>query len=104
MWIQGVGSKTTSNARGYAITVHPYMCMLRTDYPTKMEIEVPSPGHDAEAHGRAGTRLRMAATGRSAAISTSRTPPLDIKIAKANEKHAGFLPEERAYVDKWLDE
>ena len=30
--------------------------------------------------------------------------PLDIKNAKANEKHAGFLPEERAYVDKWLDE
>ncbi|TPF94651.1 exodeoxyribonuclease III [Bifidobacterium sp. UTBIF-78] len=30
--------------------------------------------------------------------------PLDIKNAKANEKHAGFLPEERAYVDRWLDE
>ncbi len=30
--------------------------------------------------------------------------PLDIKNAKANEKHAGFLPEERAYVDKWLGE
>ncbi|KAB7787911.1 exodeoxyribonuclease III [Bifidobacterium cebidarum] len=30
--------------------------------------------------------------------------PLDIKNAKANEKHAGFLPEERAYVDKWLNE
>ena len=28
--------------------------------------------------------------------------PLDIKNAKANEKHAGFLPEERAYVDRWL--
>lgn len=30
--------------------------------------------------------------------------PLDIKNAKANETHAGFLPEERAYVDKWLGE
>lgn len=30
--------------------------------------------------------------------------PLDIKNAKANEKHAGFLPEERAYVDRWLGE
>ena len=30
--------------------------------------------------------------------------PLDIKNAKANEKHAGFLPEERAYVDQWLGE
>lgn len=30
--------------------------------------------------------------------------PLDIKNAKANEKHAGFLPAERAYVDRWLGE
>ena len=30
--------------------------------------------------------------------------PLDIKNAKANEKHAGFLPAERAYVDRWLQE
>ncbi|WP_300768487.1 exodeoxyribonuclease III [uncultured Bifidobacterium sp.] len=28
--------------------------------------------------------------------------PLDIKNAKANEKHAGFLPEERRYVDSWI--
>ena len=30
--------------------------------------------------------------------------PLDIKTAKANIKHAGFLPAERAYVDRWLGE
>ncbi|WP_055426533.1 exodeoxyribonuclease III [Bifidobacterium aesculapii] len=30
--------------------------------------------------------------------------PLDIKNAKGNVKHAGFLPEERAYVDRWLGE
>ena len=30
--------------------------------------------------------------------------PLDIRNAKANVKHAGFLPDERAYVDRWLDE
>ncbi len=30
--------------------------------------------------------------------------PLDIKNAKANEKSAGFLPEERAYIDRWIDE
>lgn len=30
--------------------------------------------------------------------------PLDIKNAKANEKSSGFLPAERAYVDRWLDE
>lgn len=28
----------------------------------------------------------------------------DIKNAAANETHSGFLPEERAYVDKWLGE
>lgn len=28
--------------------------------------------------------------------------PQDIKNAKANETHAGFLPQERAYVDQWL--
>ncbi|MBT1180403.1 endonuclease/exonuclease/phosphatase family protein [Bifidobacterium sp. CP2] len=30
--------------------------------------------------------------------------PLDIRNAKANEKHAGFMPAERAYVDRWLGE
>lgn len=30
--------------------------------------------------------------------------PLDIKNAKGNVKHSGFLPEERAYVDKWLND
>jgi exodeoxyribonuclease-3 len=30
--------------------------------------------------------------------------PLDIKNAKANIKHAGFMPEERAFIDKWLNE
>ncbi|MFR0565239.1 exodeoxyribonuclease III [Bifidobacterium porcinum] len=29
---------------------------------------------------------------------------LDIKNAKANVTHSGFLPEERAYIDKWLGE
>ena len=40
----------------------------------------------------------------SAVISTSRTRRSTSKNAKANETHAGFLPEERAYVDKWLGE
>ncbi|KAB8289901.1 exodeoxyribonuclease III [Bifidobacterium avesanii] len=30
--------------------------------------------------------------------------PLDIKNAKGNVKHAGFLPAERAYVDRWIDD
>ena len=50
-------------------------------------------------------KRRTAASRRyCAAISTFAHTPLDIKNAKANEKHAGFLPEERAYVDKWLGE
>ncbi|KFI73140.1 putative exodeoxyribonuclease III [Bifidobacterium minimum] len=28
--------------------------------------------------------------------------PLDIKNAKANETHSGFLPQERRYVDRWI--
>ena len=30
--------------------------------------------------------------------------PIDIKNAKSNEKNSGFLPQERAYIDRWLDE
>lgn len=30
--------------------------------------------------------------------------PIDIKNAKSNEKSSGFLPEERVYIDKWLNE
>ena len=30
--------------------------------------------------------------------------PLDIKNAKANVKHARFMPAARAYIDKWLNE
>ncbi|MCH3974950.1 MAG: exodeoxyribonuclease III [Bifidobacterium tibiigranuli] len=30
--------------------------------------------------------------------------PLDIKNAKANLTHSGFMPSERVYIDKWLDE
>jgi exodeoxyribonuclease-3 len=30
--------------------------------------------------------------------------PLDIKNAKANIKHSGFMPEERVYIDKWLND
>ncbi|MFT8703902.1 exodeoxyribonuclease III [Bifidobacterium aquikefiricola] len=30
--------------------------------------------------------------------------PIDIKNAKANVTHAGFMPSERAYIDTWLDD
>ena len=71
-----------------------------------MEAEVPFPRHHA---GSAWDALRDEAAhgGKQAVLcgdfNIAHTP-LDIKNAKANEKHAGFLPEERAYVDKWLDE
>jgi exodeoxyribonuclease-3 len=29
--------------------------------------------------------------------------PIDLKNAKANEKNSGFLPEERAWIDKFID-
>lgn len=29
---------------------------------------------------------------------------IDIKNAKANVKHAGFMPSERAYIDRWIDD
>ena len=29
--------------------------------------------------------------------------PIDIKNAKSNETHSGFLPIEREYLDKWID-
>ncbi|KFI93423.1 exodeoxyribonuclease [Bifidobacterium saguini DSM 23967] len=92
--------------QGYIITVVcVYVHAGNTDDPLKMEQKyrfldtmLPRLGElrDEAAHG-----------GRQAVLcgdfNIAHTP-LDIKNAKANEKHAGFLPEERAYVDKWLNE
>ena len=104
---------------GYAITVASvYVHAGNTDYPTKMEQKYRF--LDTMLKRMGALRDEAAHGGKQAVLcgdfNIAHTP-LDIKnakadfkaeliamAAKANEKHAGFLPEERAYVDKWLDE
>lgn len=91
---------------GYAITVASvYVHAGNTDDPTKMEQKYRF--LDTMLKRMGALRDEAAHGGKQAVLcgdfNIAHTP-LDIKIAKANEKHAGFLPEERAYVDKWLDE
>lgn len=91
---------------GYAITVASvYVHAGNTDYPTKMEQKYRF--LDTMLKRMGALRDEAAHGGKQAVLcgdfNIAHTP-LDIKNDKANEKHAGFLPEERAYVDKWLDE
>ena len=91
---------------GYAITVASvYVHAGNTDDPTKMEQKYRF--LDTMLKRMGALRDEAAHGGKQAVLcgdfNIAHTP-LDIKNAKANEKHAGFLPEERAYVDKWLDE
>ena len=91
---------------GYTITVSSvYIHAGNTDDPTKMEQKYRF--LDTMLKRMGALRDEAAHGGKQAVLcgdfNIAHTP-LDIKNAKANEKHAGFLPEERAYVDKWLDE
>lgn len=91
---------------GYTITVASvYVHAGNTDDPTKMEQKYRF--LDTMLKRMGALRDEAAHGGKQAVLcgdfNIAHTP-LDIKNAKANEKHAGFLPEERAYVDKWLDE
>ena len=91
---------------GYTITVTSvYIHAGNTDDPTKMEQKYRF--LDTMLARMGALRDEAAHGGKQAVLcgdfNIAHTP-LDIKNAKANEKHAGFLPEERAYVDKWLDE
>ena len=91
---------------GYTITVASvYIHAGNTDDPTKMEQKYRF--LDTMLKRMGALRDEAAHGGKQAVLcgdfNIAHTP-LDIKNAKANEKHAGFLPEERAYVDKWLDE
>ena len=91
---------------GYTITVASvYIHAGNTDDPTKMEQKYRF--LDTMLARMGALRDEAAHGGKQAVLcgdfNIAHTP-LDIKNAKANEKHAGFLPEERAYVDKWLDE
>ena len=84
---------------GYAITVASvYVHAGNTDYPTKMEQKYRF--LDTMLKRMGALRDEAAHGGKQAVLcgdfNIAHTP-LDIKNAKANEKHAGFLPEERAY-------
>ncbi|MBT1175505.1 exodeoxyribonuclease III [Bifidobacterium sp. LC6] len=92
--------------QGYVITVVcVYVHAGNTDDPLKMEQKyrfldamLPRLGEIRDEAARGGKQAVLCGD-----FNIAHTP-LDIKNAKANEKHAGFLPEERAYVDKWLNE
>ncbi|MBT1171575.1 exodeoxyribonuclease III [Bifidobacterium sp. SO4] len=92
--------------QGYVITVAcVYVHAGNTDDPLKMEQKYRFLDTMLVRMGQ--LRDEAAHGGRQAVLcgdfNIAHTP-LDIRNAKANEKHAGFLPEERAYVDRWLDE
>ena len=83
--------------QGYVITVVcVYVHAGNTDDPEKMKQKYRFLDTMLAAHG--GKQAVLCGD-----FNIAHTP-LDIKNAKANETHAGFLPEERAYVDKWLGE
>jgi exodeoxyribonuclease-3 len=92
--------------QGYTITVAcVYMHAGKADDPTKMSQKY---RFLDTMLGRLGQLRDEAAQGGRQAVlcgdfNIAHTPK-DIKNAKANEKSSGFLPEERAYVDKWLDD
>ncbi|MBW3087334.1 endonuclease/exonuclease/phosphatase family protein [Bifidobacterium sp. 82T24] len=91
---------------GYAITVCcVYVHAGNADDETKMAQKYRFLDHMLVRLGQ--LRDEAASGGRQAVLcgdfNIAHTP-LDIKNAKGNVKHAGFLPAERAYVDRWLDE
>ena len=99
-WIEA----DVATPQGYDLTVVcVYVHAGNTDDPVKMEQKYRF--LDAMLVRLGELRDEAARGGRQAVLcgdfNIAHTP-LDIKNAKANEKHAGFLPEERAYVDRWL--
>ena len=92
--------------QGYIVTVVcVYVHAGNTDDPAKMEQKYRFLDTMLERMGQ--LRDEAAHGGRQSVLCGDfniEHTPLDIKNAKANETHAGFLPEERAYVDKWLGE
>ncbi|MDU3533425.1 MAG: exodeoxyribonuclease III [Alloscardovia omnicolens] len=91
---------------GYTITVvSVYVHAGNVDHPDKMEQKFRFLEKMTE---RMRQLQDIAAAGGNQAVlcgdfNIAHTP-IDIKNAKSNEKSAGFLPEERVYIDKWLDE
>ncbi|MFD0705086.1 exodeoxyribonuclease III [Alloscardovia venturai] len=92
--------------QGYIVTVvSVYVHAGNVDHPDKMDQKF----RFLEAMtGRMRELQETAARGGNQAVlcgdfNIAHTP-IDIKNAKANEKSAGFLPEERVYIDTWLNE
>lgn len=89
---------------GYTITVvSVYVHAGNVDHPDKMEQKFRFLEKMTE---RMSQLQDIAASGGNQAVlcgdfNIAHTP-IDIKNAKSNEKSAGFLPEERVYIDKWL--
>ena len=101
-WIEA----DVTTPQGYSITVAcVYVHAGNTDDETKMVQKYRFLDTMLERMGE--LRDEAAGGGRQAVLcgdfNIAHTP-LDIKNAKGNVKHAGFLPAERAYVDRWLDE
>ena len=98
-WIEA----DVTTPHGYDLTVAcVYVHAGNTDDPLKMRQKY----HFLDAMlVRLGQLRDEAAGGRQTVLcgdfNIAHTPR-DIKNAKANETHAGFLPKERAYVDQWL--
>ncbi|KAB7791379.1 exodeoxyribonuclease III [Bifidobacterium leontopitheci] len=90
--------------QGYEITVASvYVHSGNADDPVKMRQKYRF--LDAMNERLAALRDEAARGGRQSVLCGDYNiahTPLDIKNAKANVKHAGFLPEERAYMDHWL--
>ncbi|WP_018143808.1 exodeoxyribonuclease III [Alloscardovia criceti] len=91
---------------GYTITVvSVYVHAGNVDHPDKMEQKF----RFLETMTQRMQELQdIAASGGNQAVlcgdfNIAHTP-IDIKNAKSNEKSAGFLPEERVYIDKWIDD
>ncbi|TCD54648.1 exodeoxyribonuclease III [Alloscardovia theropitheci] len=91
---------------GYTITVvSVYVHAGNVDHPDKMEQKFRFLDTMTE---RMRELQDIAAAGGNQAVlcgdfNIAHTP-IDIKNAKANEESSGFLPEERVYIDKWLNE
>ena len=101
-WIEA----DVTTPQGYSITVAcVYVHAGNTDDETKMVQKYRFLDTMLERMGE--LRDEAAGGGRQAVLcgdfNIAHTP-IDIKNAKGNVKHAGFLPAERAYVDRWLDE
>ena len=99
-WIEA--DITTPSGYGFTV-VDVYMHAGNVDDPAKMKQKFRFLDHMME---RAQELEKVAENGGRQAVMCGdfniAHTPADIKNAKANEKNSGFLPEERAYLDRLL--